>query len=82
MTKASGPKGRLLKDDVKNHVKQILSSGAAGGSVGSGIPPIPTIDFSKFGAIEEKPLSKIKRLTGTNLTRAWLNMPMVERWRF
>ena len=78
MTKASGPKGRLLKDDVKSHVKQILSSGAAaGGSVGSGIPPIPTIDFSKFGAIEEKPLSKIKRLTGTNLTRAWLNVPMV-----
>jgi len=77
VTKASGPKGRLLKDDVKNHVKQILSSGAAGGSVGSGIPPIPTIDFSKFGAIEEKPLSKIKRLTGTNLTRAWLNVPMV-----
>tara|TARA_R110002111_G_scaffold1495_6_gene10280 strand:- start:60442 stop:61941 length:1500 start_codon:yes stop_codon:yes gene_type:complete len=77
VTKASGPKGRLLKDDVKNHVKQILNSGAAGGSVGSGIPPIPTIDFSKFGAIEEKPLSKIKRLTGTNLTRAWLNVPMV-----
>ncbi|MBQ0723813.1 MAG: dihydrolipoyllysine-residue acetyltransferase [Cycloclasticus sp.] len=78
VTKASGPKGRLLKDDVKSHVKQILSSGAAtGGSVGSGIPPIPTIDFSKFGAIEQKPLSKIKRLTGTNLTRAWLNVPMV-----
>ncbi len=45
--------------------------------VGSGIPPIPTVDFSKFGEIEEKPLSKIKRLTGKNLTRAWLNVPMV-----
>lgn len=78
VTKASGPKGRLLKDDVKNHVKRILSSGAiASNGVGAGIPPIPTIDFSKFGEIEEKPLSKIKRLTGTNLTRAWLNVPMV-----
>lgn len=73
--KATGPKGRLLKEDIKHHVKQIMAGGAA--SVGSGIPPMPSVDFSKFGEIEEKPLSKIQRLTGKNLTRAWLNVPMV-----
>lgn len=78
VTKASGPKGRLLKEDISNHVKQILSGGANVSPVtGSGIPPIPAVDFTKFGEIEEKPLSKIKRLTGKNLTRAWLNVPMV-----
>lgn len=75
---ATGPKGRLLKDDITNYVKQVLSTGSAPNvSSGTGIPPIPTVDFSKFGEIEEKPLSKIKKLTGINLTRAWLNVPMV-----
>jgi pyruvate dehydrogenase E2 component (dihydrolipoamide acetyltransferase) len=78
VTTASGPKGRLLKEDIQNHVKKILSGTTVPPNVtGTGIPPIPTIDFSKYGEIEEKPLSKIKRLTGTNLTRAWLNVPMV-----
>lgn len=78
VTKATGPKGRLLKEDIKSHVKQIISGTSAPvASTGSGIPPIPVVDFTKFGEIEEKPLSKIKRLTGTNLTRAWLNVPMV-----
>lgn len=78
VTKATGPKGRLLKEDIKQHVKQIIAGqSATSSSVGSGIPPIPEVDFTKFGEIEEKPLSKIKRLTGTNLTRAWLNVPMV-----
>jgi pyruvate dehydrogenase E2 component (dihydrolipoamide acetyltransferase) len=77
VTKASGPKGRLLKEDIKNHVKQRLSNVEGPSAIGSGIPPIPAVDFSKFGEIEEKPLSKIKRLTGTNLSRAWLNVPMV-----
>jgi len=78
VAKATGPKGRLLKEDIKNHVKQIISGAStSAGATGSGIPPIPAVDFTKFGEIEEKPLSKIKRLTGTNLTRAWLNVPMV-----
>ena len=78
VTHASGPKGRLLKEDIQSHVKRILSGASSTGpGVGTGIPPIPSIDFSKFGEIEEKPLSKIKRLTGRNLTRAWLNVPMV-----
>ncbi|MCQ8103352.1 dihydrolipoyllysine-residue acetyltransferase [Methylomonas sp. SURF-2] len=72
----SGRKGRILKSDVQNFVKQAMATaGAAGG--GAGIPSIPAVDFSQFGEIEEKPLSKIKRLTGQNLTRVWLNLPLV-----
>lgn len=71
----SGPKGRYLKDDVKNFVKQVMASPATAG--GSGIPSIPAVDFTQFGEVEEKQLSKIKRLTGQNLTRVWLNLPLV-----
>jgi pyruvate dehydrogenase E2 component (dihydrolipoamide acetyltransferase) len=72
----TGRKGRILKNDVQNFVKQVMSSGATA-TGGSGIPSIPAVDFSQFGEIEEKPLSKIKRLTGQNLTRVWLNLPLV-----
>lgn len=72
----SGRKGRILQEDVKNFVKQVMTSGAPA-SGGAGIPPIPAVDFSQFGEIEEKPLSKIKRLTGQNLSRVWLNLPLV-----
>ncbi len=72
----SGRKGRILQEDVKNFVKQVMTSGAPAVG-GAGIPPIPAVDFSQFGEIEEKPLSKIKRLTGQNLTRVWLNLPLV-----
>ncbi|OQW71617.1 MAG: branched-chain alpha-keto acid dehydrogenase subunit E2 [Proteobacteria bacterium ST_bin11] len=72
----SGRKGRILQDDVKNFVKQVMASGGSSVS-GAGIPSIPAVDFTQFGEIEEKPLSKIKRLTGQNLTRVWLNLPLV-----
>jgi len=72
----SGRKGRILKDDVKNFVKQLISSPNTA-TAGAGIPSIPAVDFSQFGGIEEKPLSKIKRLTGQNLSRVWLNLPLV-----
>ncbi len=71
----SGRKGRILKEDVKNFVKQIMQSGATKG--GAGIPSIPAVDFTQFGEVEELPLSKIKRLTGQNMSRVWLNLPMV-----
>lgn len=73
----SGRKGRILKDDVKSFVKQVMTTGAAPIQGGAGIPPIPVVDFSKFGDIEELPLSKIKRLTGQSMSRVWLNLPMV-----
>jgi pyruvate dehydrogenase E2 component (dihydrolipoamide acetyltransferase) len=77
----SGRKGRILKEDVSRHVKKVMTTGAgthapavAGASA---IPAIPAVDFSQFGEIEEQKLSKIKRLTGVNLSRVWLNLPMV-----
>ncbi len=75
LTSGTGRKGRIIKDDVKNFVKKVMSEGVA--QSGSGIPAMPSIDFSKFGDIEEQQLSKIKRLTGQNLSRVWLNLPMV-----
>jgi pyruvate dehydrogenase E2 component (dihydrolipoamide acetyltransferase) len=73
--KGSGRKGRILKEDVKNFVKKVMAEGLA--STGAGIPSIPAVDFSVFGDIETQKLSKIKRLTGQNLSRVWLNLPMV-----
>lgn len=72
----SGRKGRILKEDVKNFVKQAMSS-AGGATGGAGIPSIPAVDFSQFGEVEEQALNKIKRLTGQNMSRVWLNLPMV-----
>ncbi|PKM11747.1 MAG: dihydrolipoyllysine-residue acetyltransferase [Gammaproteobacteria bacterium HGW-Gammaproteobacteria-3] len=71
----SGRKGRILKQDVTAFVKQTLNTRVQPGSLS--IAPIPEIDFSQFGEIEQQPLSKIKKLTGQNLTRVWLNLPMV-----
>ena len=65
----TGEKGRVTKDDVKRAV--------AGASGGSAILEIPAQDFAKFGPIETKPLSRLKRLSGPHLHRAWLNVPHV-----
>ena len=71
----SGNKGRILKADVKAWVKQCLSASAP--HAGGGIPPIPEIDFAQFGAVENVPLSRIAKLSGPHLRRAWLNIPHV-----
>ncbi|MDA1342764.1 MAG: 2-oxo acid dehydrogenase subunit E2 [Proteobacteria bacterium] len=71
----NGRKGRILKQDVQSYVKRIISNGAP--QSGAGIPSIPAVDFSQFGETEIQKLSKIKRLTGQNLSRVWLNLPMV-----
>lgn len=74
----SGAKGRILKQDVKDWVKQQLtSSPSSGATVTSGIPPVPSIDFSQFGNIEQVPLTRIKKISGAHLQRAWLNIPHV-----
>jgi pyruvate dehydrogenase E2 component (dihydrolipoamide acetyltransferase) len=77
--KGSGPKGRITPDDVKAFVKQALTSGsaAAAASGGAGLPKIPAVDFSKFGAIEVKPLSRIAKISGPRLQASWLNVPHV-----
>jgi pyruvate dehydrogenase E2 component (dihydrolipoamide acetyltransferase) len=76
MVKGSGIKGRITPEDVKAWVKQALSSGAGAGG-GVGLPKLPEIDFSKFGAIEVKPLSRIQKISGPRLHAAWVNIPHV-----
>jgi len=67
----TGEKGRITKEDVKRAL------GGAGAPTGAGIPPIPPQDFAKFGPVEMKPMSRLKRLAGPHLHRAWLNIPHV-----
>ena len=81
---ASGPKGRVTKDDVHNFAKGGSSTKApakpAAGAPSAGlsaIPPIPAVDFSQFGDIEIKPLSRIQKISGPHLHKVWLNVPMV-----
>ena len=71
----SGRKARILKDDVKKFVKKVMAEGVV--ATGAGIPSIPAVDFTPYGETETLKLSKIKRLTGQNLSRVWLNLPMV-----
>ncbi len=80
----SGKLGRILKQDLQIHVKQILQSGqqinaGATGNMAS-IPAIPKIDFAKFGEIELKPLSRIRKVSARNLHRSWLNVPHVTQF--
>ena len=76
----TGPRGRILESDIKAYVKGLLVDGApvsAAVSGGSGIPPVPAVDFSQFGEIEEQALSRINVLTGAAMIRCWLNIPHV-----
>jgi pyruvate dehydrogenase E2 component (dihydrolipoamide acetyltransferase) len=73
--KGTGDKGRVTKDDVKAALKGPGGAASTGG--GMGIPEIPTQDFTKFGATEKLPLSRIKKMSGPFLHRAWLNIPHV-----
>lgn len=66
----TGDKGRITKEDIKHHIA--LSEGGV-----HAIPEMPVQDYAKYGAIETKPMSRLKRLTGPNLHRAWLNVPHV-----
>ena len=76
--RGTGAKGRIIRDDIKNHVKQRMQDGASQDSgYRFGPPPIPEVDFSKFGETEILKLSKIKRITGDRLHRSWLDIPHV-----
>ncbi|GGY66075.1 acetyltransferase component of pyruvate dehydrogenase complex [Cellvibrio zantedeschiae] len=77
----SGPRSRLLKDDVRNYVKPIVQAAQSGASFGgSGVPALPVIDYSKFGEIEIVKMSKIKKLTADAMTRSWLNVPRITQF--
>ncbi|MFC0267753.1 pyruvate dehydrogenase complex dihydrolipoyllysine-residue acetyltransferase [Kushneria aurantia] len=87
--KPSGPKDRVLKEDVDAFVKQVMktrreggqsAASAAGAAQGGGIPPIPAIDFSQFGEVEEKPMGRLMKAGATNLHRSWLNVPHVTQF--
>ena len=77
----SGRKGRILRDDVTAALKASTApvAAASGGAPqgGMGIPPIPVVDFSKFGPVEDVEMARIKKLSGPALHRSWLNVPHV-----
>ncbi|CAM4394262.1 MAG: Dihydrolipoyllysine-residue acetyltransferase component of pyruvate dehydrogenase complex [Legionellaceae bacterium] len=75
----TGPKSRILKMDIQAYVKKQLAMPRSNESA-MGLPAAPVVDFSKFGPIETKPLSRIKRLTGINLSRNWLLIPHVTQF--
>lgn len=78
--KGSGPKGRILQQDVQAYVKAVLSGArpAAGGALD--LLPWPKVDFAKFGSFETKPLSRIQKLSGANLARNWVMIPHVTQF--
>ena len=78
--KGTGPKDRILQEDVQDYVKQVMSAGApAAPTTGAalGLLPWPQVDFAKFGPVEAKPLSRIKKISGANLHRNWVMIPHV-----
>ena len=79
--KGTGPRGRILKEDIQAYVKSLTqqssSSSVAGGS---GIPPVPDTDFSQFGDCEVLAMTKIEKLTASNMHRSWLNVPHVTQF--
>ncbi|WP_323774370.1 dihydrolipoyllysine-residue acetyltransferase [Alcanivorax sp.] len=74
---ATGPKGRILKDDVHAYVKQRLEGQPVGGTGGGLAVELPEIDFSQFGDIERVELNKLRKVSAQNLTRSWLTIPHV-----
>jgi pyruvate dehydrogenase E2 component (dihydrolipoamide acetyltransferase) len=84
LVKGSGPKGRITQEDVQAFVKGVMSGSTSTASTKSGgnmggldLLPWPTVDFTKFGAIERQPLSRIKKLSAANLARNWVMIPAV-----
>ncbi len=75
----SGRKGRILREDITAALKSTTAAAPASSSVqgGMGIPPIPAVDFTKFGAIENVEMARIKKISGPALHRSWLNIPHV-----
>tara|TARA_R110002012_G_scaffold24917_1_gene82734 strand:+ start:4221 stop:5867 length:1647 start_codon:yes stop_codon:yes gene_type:complete len=80
--KPSGPRDRILKEDVQQHVKAVMKQqkGAPTAAGGSGIPAVPEVDFSRFGEIETKDMTRLQQAGATNIHRSWLNVPHVTQF--
>ena len=80
----SGPHGRIIKEDVQAHVKAMMQKAkeapAAGATGGAGIPPIPAVDFSRFGEVEEVAMTRLMQIGASSLHRSWLNIPHVTQF--
>ena len=77
---ATGPRDRLLKEDIQAFVKQKMQQPAAESMQGHGIEQPPAIDFSQFGSIDRIKMTKVQRITAQNMTRSWLNVPHVTQF--
>ena len=78
--KGSGPKGRILKEDVQAYVKATMTGARPVGAGGLDLLPWPKLNFSKYGSIETKPLSRINKISGANLARNWVMIPHVTQF--
>lgn len=74
--RGTGPNGRVTREDVQGFVKRAMERGSGGPAFG-GLPPWPSVDFSQYGEIERRPLSRIKKISGPNLHRNWLQIPHI-----
>ena len=81
---STGPHGRVLKEDVQVYVKAMMQKAkeapAGGATGGAGIPPIPVVDFSRYGETEEVPMTRLMQLGASSLHRSWLNIPHVTQF--
>ena len=75
----SGPRGRVLQEDVQKYVKQALAGQVSGGA-GLDLLPWPKVDFARFGPVETRPLSRIRKIAGANLARNWVMIPHVTQF--
>lgn len=76
----TGPRSRITKDDVQRYVRDVMASGRGQASAGAGMPgllPWPEVDFEKFGPVERRELSRIRKISGANLHRNWVMIPHV-----
>ncbi len=78
--RGSGPNGRVTREDVEAYVKGSLRAGGAGASPFGALPAWPKVDFAQWGEVERRPLSRIKRLSGPNLHRNWLQIPHITNY--
>lgn len=77
---ATGPKNRILKEDVHEYVKQRMTGQGQAVAGASGLPELPDVDFSKWGETETRALSKLKRVSAANLHRSWVHIPHVTQF--